>query len=44
MLFRSLAANPDVAAKIEAAIRANAGLIGQNLVIGGEDKDSDAEE
>ena len=39
-----LAANPDVAAKIEAAIRANAGLIGQNLVIGGEDKDSDAEE
>jgi recombination protein RecA len=39
-----LASNPDVAAKIEAAIRANAGLIGQNLVIGGEDKDSDAEE
>jgi recombination protein RecA len=39
-----LAANPDVAAKIEAAIRANAGLIGQNLVIGGEDKDSDTEE
>jgi recombination protein RecA len=39
-----LAANPDIAAKIEAAIRANAGLIGQNLVIGGEDKDSDAEE
>ena len=39
-----LAANPDIAAKIEAAIRANAGLIGQNLVIGGEDKDADAEE
>ena len=39
-----LAANPDVAAKIEAAIRANAGLIGQNLVIGGDDKDSDAAE
>jgi recombination protein RecA len=39
-----LAANPDIAAKIESAIRANAGLIGQNLVIGGEDKDSDAEE
>ena len=39
-----LSANPDIAAKIEAAIRANAGLIGQNLVIGGEEKDSDAEE
>ena len=39
-----LAANPDVAAKIEAAIRANAGLIGQNLAIGGDDKDSDAAE
>ena len=39
-----LAANRDVADKIEAAIRANAGLIGQNLVIGGEDKDSDAED
>src|SRR5579871_6706772 len=39
-----LSANPDIAAKIEAAIRANAGLIGQNLVIGGEDKDSDAQE
>jgi len=39
-----LAANPDVAAKIEAAIRANAGLISQNLVIGGEEKDSDAAE
>src|SRR5450755_4685236 len=37
-----LSANPDIANKIEAAIRANAGLIGQNLVIGGEDKDSDA--
>ncbi|MGZ5932708.1 MAG: recombinase RecA [Rhizomicrobium sp.] len=39
-----LSANPDIANKIEAAIRANAGLIGQNLVIGGEEKDSDAEE
>jgi recombination protein RecA len=39
-----LASNPDVAVKIEAAIRANAGLIGQNLVIGGEDKETDAEE
>src|SRR5579871_6299842 len=39
-----LAEHKDVAAKIEAAIRANAGLIGQNLVIGGEDKDSDAQE
>ena len=39
-----LLANPDVANKIEAAIRANAGLIGQNLAIGGDDKDSDAEE
>jgi len=39
-----LAANPDIAAKIEAAIRANAGLIGQNLVNGGEVKDSDADE
>src|SRR5882724_9794237 len=39
-----LAANPDVAAKIETAIRANAGLIGQNLVIGSEDKEADAEE
>jgi recombination protein RecA len=39
-----LAANPDIAAKIEAAIRANAGLIGQNLVIGGDDKESDAAE
>ncbi|MGZ5961417.1 MAG: recombinase RecA, partial [Rhizomicrobium sp.] len=39
-----LSANPNIANKIEAAIRANAGLIGQNLVIGGEEKDSDAEE
>jgi recombination protein RecA len=38
-----LASNPDVAAKIEAAIRANAGLIGQNLVIGSEDKDKDTD-
>jgi recombination protein RecA len=39
-----LTANPDIAAKIEAAIRANAGLISQNLVIGSEEKDSDAAE
>src|SRR5579863_3027723 len=39
-----LEANKDIAAAIEAAIRANAGLIGQNLVIGGEEKDSDAAE
>jgi recombination protein RecA len=39
-----LAANPDIAAKIEAAIRANAGLISQNLAIGSEEKDSDAAE
>jgi recombination protein RecA len=31
-----LAENKDVAAKIEAAIRQNAGLIGQNLIAGGE--------
>jgi recombination protein RecA len=37
-----LSTNPDVAEKIEAAIRGNAGLIGQNLA--SEDKDEDAEE
>src|SRR5512135_2600849 len=36
--------NSDTGAKIEATIRQNAGLIGQNLVIGGDDKDSDAAE
>ncbi|HEY5338318.1 MAG TPA: recombinase RecA [Rhizomicrobium sp.] len=35
--------NKDVAAKIEAAIRANAGLIGANLIVGAE-KEADAEE
>jgi recombination protein RecA len=39
-----LSTNPDVAEKIEAAIRSNAGLIGQNLALGGDDKDEDAEE
>src|SRR5579864_7869436 len=39
-----LTANADIADKIEHAIRANAGQIGQNLVIGGEEKDSDAAE
>jgi recombination protein RecA len=34
----------DIANKIEAAIRANAGLIGQNLVIGGKEEEDDAEE
>ena len=38
-----LTQNKDVAAKIEAAIRANAGLIGENL-ISGSDKDAEAEE
>jgi recombination protein RecA len=38
-----LTQNKDIADKIEAAIRANAGLIGQNL-IEGSDKDADAEE
>ena len=38
-----LTQNKDVAAKIEAAIRANAGLIGQNLIAGAE-KDAEAEE
>ena len=39
-----LAANPDMAAKIEAAIRANAGLIGDKLSNGGGEADSAAEE
>jgi recombination protein RecA len=39
-----LSTNPDVADKIEAAIRSNAGLIGQNLALGSDDKDEDAEE
>jgi len=39
-----LAANPDMAAKIEAAIRANAGLIGDKLTNGGGEADRAAEE
>jgi recombination protein RecA len=39
-----LAANPDMAAKIEAAIRQNAGLIGQKLAHGGGEGDAAAEE
>ncbi|HUO88242.1 MAG TPA: recombinase RecA [Rhizomicrobium sp.] len=39
-----LSTNPDVAEKIEAAIRSNAGLIGQNLALGSEDRNGDAEE
>jgi recombination protein RecA len=38
-----LTQNKDIAAKIEAAIRANAGLIGENLISGSE-KDAEAEE
>jgi len=39
-----LAANPDMAAKIEAAIRDNAGLLGQKLANGGGEADTAAEE
>jgi recombination protein RecA len=39
-----LAANPDIANKIEAAIRANAGLIGQSLALGGEGSSDDDED
>ncbi|MEI9990072.1 MAG: recombinase RecA [Rhizomicrobium sp.] len=39
-----LSAHPDIADKIEAAIRGNAGLIAQNLALGGSDKDDDDEE
>jgi recombination protein RecA len=39
-----LAENPDIAAKIEAAIRANAGLLGQALATGGGEKDEDEDE
>ncbi len=39
-----LKANPDVADAIEAAVRANAGLIAANLALGGPDKDADEDE
>ncbi|HEY0105836.1 MAG TPA: recombinase RecA [Rhizomicrobium sp.] len=39
-----LSAHPDIADKIEAAIRGNAGLIAQNLALGGSDKDGEDEE
>jgi recombination protein RecA len=39
-----LAANKDVADKIEAAVRANAGLIGQALALGDDKETADAEE
>jgi recombination protein RecA len=39
-----LSENKDVAAKIEAAIRQNAGLIGQSLALGSDEKDEDAED
>jgi len=39
-----LAAHPDIADRIEAAIRNNAGLIAQNLALGGSDKDAEEDE
>src|SRR5436190_1863125 len=36
--------NPDIAAKIEAAVRANAGLIAEKILAGPEDEDDDAAE
>ncbi|MEJ0027411.1 MAG: recombinase RecA [Rhizomicrobium sp.] len=39
-----LSAHPDIADRIEAAIRGNAGLIAQNLALGGSDKDADEDE
>jgi recombination protein RecA len=39
-----LEANKEVAAKIEAAIRQNAGLIGQALALGGEEAEEAAED
>jgi recombination protein RecA len=39
-----LAQNKDIAAKIEAAIRANAGQLGQSLVLGAEEKAAAAED
>jgi recombination protein RecA len=39
-----LKAHPEIADKIEASIRANAGLLAANLALGGPDKDEDAEE
>jgi recombination protein RecA len=38
-----LGANPEIADKIEAAIRANAGLIGQNLSLGREEAEAEEE-
>jgi recombination protein RecA len=39
-----LATNPDIANKIEAAVRANAGLIGQSLALGSEGASDDDED
>ena len=39
-----LSTHPDVADKIEAAVRANAGLIGKDLAIGGEARDDEEDE
>src|ERR1041385_3178951 len=39
-----LSENKDVAAKIEAAVRQNAGLIGQSLALGGAEKDEDEDD
>jgi recombination protein RecA len=39
-----LAENPDIAAKIEAAIRSNAGLLGAALATSGGEKDDDDDE
>jgi recombination protein RecA len=36
--------NPDLAAKIEAAVRQNSGLIAEAIVTGEKDEDSDGEE
>jgi recombination protein RecA len=36
-----LAEHKDVADKIEAAIRQNSGILGQNLIVGGSEKDDD---
>jgi recombination protein RecA len=36
--------NPDIAAKIETAVRANAGLIAEKILAGPEDEDDDAAE
>jgi recombination protein RecA len=36
--------NPDIAAKIEAAVRANAGLLADKIMAGEEEEDDDAAE